>query len=155
MTRSTQGMSWLLRLLISFVVGVILYQLVARELLKLLPGMPSAIASQMVQALVVSVVIAVAVLLAAKLLGRTSKTVVLSGLLLGMLACFAYWIFADVAAVAVDPKVEPISADTVLKEYILVPWFKVPMLLAPWLGFVLGAWRAPRAPRARSGLAEA
>jgi hypothetical protein len=59
-------------------------------------------------------------------------------ILLGMLACFAYWLGAS---------------ELGLLSLSLVPWWGVPGVLAPWLGVALGAWLVSRNKAAKHNAA--
>jgi hypothetical protein len=57
---------------------------------------------------------------------------------LGMLACFVYWLGAS--------ELGRLSLS-------LVPWWGVPSVLAPWVGVALGAWLASRSKAAKHNAA--
>jgi hypothetical protein len=57
---------------------------------------------------------------------------------LGMLACFVYWLAAS---------------ELGLLSLSLVPWWGVPHILAPWVGVALGAWLVSRIKAARHNAA--
>jgi hypothetical protein len=59
-------------------------------------------------------------------------------ILLGMLACFVYWLGSN---------------ELGLTSLSLVPWWGVPGVLAPWLGIAFGAWLVSRSKAAKHNAA--
>ena len=61
----------------------------------------------------------------------------------GMAGCFLYWQFAS-ASFLVESSGPGFSLLQGLALSFTVPWFSIPNLLAPWLGFAAGVWLMAR-----------
>jgi len=87
----------------------------------------------------------VAVLIAGGTLGvvrliRARPISILCFILLGLLACCAFWVAAGalhVQAIGGDPA-------SLLRQMLLPPWWALPAALGPWAGFAFAAWAETR-----------
>jgi hypothetical protein len=69
-----------------------------------------------------------------------SRKKVLSAVLAGLVLCFVYWSAVGIYPPPADLPVEPLAPPALLKQMLFQPWWAVSALLAPWLGFALAAW---------------
>jgi hypothetical protein len=90
-------------------------------------------------ALPVALIVAGGTLAIQRLLGRNPKAV-LSAVLAGLVLCCVYWMADGVLTPHAGLAGEPFEPSTLLMHRLTPPWWAVSGLLAPWLGFALGAW---------------
>lgn len=97
-------------------------------------------------ALPVALLVAGGTLAIQHLLGRNPKAV-LSAVLAGLVLCCVYWIAVGALTPHAGLASEPLEPSALLMQMLLPPWWAVPGLLAPWLGFALAAWLVLRKGR--------
>ena len=148
--------TWL-RLLVAVVFGVLIYQVFVVVLVGILaavavpteyfawfgkPRQELALAVlDLASALPVLLLVCGAVLATCRAF-KTGAWPFLAALLFGMLLCFAYWTanFLFVLPSELPQGVQPYPLSTRVRQLFFLPWWAVPVALAPWLGFALGAW---------------
>jgi hypothetical protein len=96
-----------------------------------------AISGLVISALPVVVLVCAGYLAGSRLLPGLTKAYTYA-VVLGMLACFVYWLGAS------EPGLLSLS---------LVPWWAVPGVLAPWVGVALGVWLVSRSKSAKHNAA--
>jgi len=157
--RSTLGASMpRLRIVMAFLCGALLFQVAVIQAGGLLAAMTvpaayfegfgrshAAVALALVQlvtlALPVCVMVAGGVLATCRIVGGNAQAM-LPAVLAGLVACFLFWFIQAMASLSRHGV--PISGQ------LMVPWWALPGVLAPWLGFAWAAWLLRRTPRQRA-----
>lgn len=73
---------------------------------------------------------------------RSRSMTFLAAILVGMLLSHLYWAVSFLAFLpaGLSPEVEPYSMSVRLQQLFVVPWWSLPTVLAPWLGFGFSSW---------------
>jgi hypothetical protein len=101
----------------------------------------SLVVLQSASALPVVLLVSAGVLLICRLL-RTSSKSFIAAIFVGMLACYLYWALSFLFfAPAELPSGTALPSPLVrLQQLLVTPWWALPTVIAPWLGFVLAVW---------------
>jgi hypothetical protein len=96
---------------------------------------------QLATALPVFVLVSGAVLVACRAL-RNRSTPFLAAILVGMMLCYLYWAVDYLVLLPADlpPDAQAYPMPVRLQQLIFSPWWALPTVFAPWLGFALAAW---------------
>ena len=73
---------------------------------------------------------------------RSRSTPFLAAILVGMLLCYLYWAvgFVVFLPASLPPEAEPYPMSVRFQQLIIVPWWALPTVAAPWLGFGFSSW---------------
>ncbi len=95
----------------------------------------------LISALPVLVLVSGAVLAVCRTL-RNRSTPILSAMFVGMLLCYLYWAadFLLLSSVDLPPDVKPFPMSVRFQQLIFPPWWALPSVSAPWLGFLFSSW---------------
>jgi hypothetical protein len=103
---------------------------------------------QLVSALPVFLLMAAGVLATCRVF-RSRTRPFLTAILVGMVLCFAYWTLSFLLVAPTDrpPGAGPDAFAVRAQQFFAVPWWALPSIAAPWLGFLFAAWLLSRRPR--------
>ena len=73
---------------------------------------------------------------------RSRGTPFLIAILVGMLLCYLYWAVGFLVFLPADlpPEVKPYPMTVRIQQLILSPWWALPTIFAPWVGFGFSWW---------------
>jgi hypothetical protein len=91
----------------------------------------------------VSVLVAGGVLAVHRVLAGSTRPVLVA-VLAGLVTCFLFWVVVPATRSSPAQAVEPQPPLMLLRQVLLPPWWALSGLLAPWVGFALGAWLLAR-----------